>query len=281
MLFNKNGWYAPLDKYDFSDYPTSAVELGMHNGKPHLVPVLIEWQVLYYRKDLLEKHGVKVPTTFEELEHAARTLHSPEVAGFAARGNGPAAVTQLSTYIYNFGGTYLQDGVAVFDSPQAIEAIRLYGRLLGSYGPQGVTAMSWEHLIPVFQAGRIAMYTDASSQCGQIMDPTKTQIPMENIGVVKLPAGPRGDSPFIVVAWAMAISSRTRDLDSSMKFLNWSTSKDMYTRGSECYPGPEFRVGRQDRHRRDEPRPYRDHAACFRERQSPGQALHDISCKSP
>ena len=231
LLFNKNGWYAPLDAYDFSDYPPATVELGRYNGKPHVVPIITEWQVLYYRKDLFQKAGLKVPTNFTELEEAARVLNKDGIAGFGSRGAGPAAVTQMSSYIYNFGGKYLDNNAAVFDQPEAIEAIRYYGRLNGTYGPQGITAMSWEHLIPVFQAGRLAMYTDASSQCGQVMDPTKTQVPMENIGVVKLPAGPKGDSPYLVVAWAMAISSRTKDMDSSMKFLNWATSKEMYLRG--------------------------------------------------
>jgi multiple sugar transport system substrate-binding protein len=137
----------------------------------------------------------------------------------------------MSSYVYNYGGRYLDGNVAVFDKAEAVDAIRYYGRLLGNYGPQGVTSMSWEALMPVFQAGRLAMWTDASVFYGQIIDPTKTQIPADNIGVAKLPVGPKGDSPFIVVSWAMGISGSTKNPDAAMKFLTWATSKELALKG--------------------------------------------------
>ncbi|HSN78994.1 MAG TPA: hypothetical protein VLR44_01290, partial [Rhodoferax sp.] len=53
------------------------------------------------RKDLLQQAGLKVPTNFDELEAAAKKLNSESVAGIASRGKGAAAVTQVSSYIYN------------------------------------------------------------------------------------------------------------------------------------------------------------------------------------
>ena len=91
--------------------------------------------------------------------------------------------------------------------------------------------MSWENLMPVFQAGKLAMWTDASVFYGQIVDPAKTQVPAENVGVAKLPAGPKGDSPFIVVSWGMGMSSKTKNPDAAMKFLQWSTSKELAIQG--------------------------------------------------
>jgi multiple sugar transport system substrate-binding protein len=46
LLFNKNGWYAPLDAYDFADYPANTVDIGRKEGKPYIVPLVTEWQVL-------------------------------------------------------------------------------------------------------------------------------------------------------------------------------------------------------------------------------------------
>ncbi|MDR1256750.1 MAG: sugar ABC transporter substrate-binding protein, partial [Spirochaetaceae bacterium] len=231
LLFNKNGWYAPLDSYDFSDYPANTVDIGRKDGKAYIVPLVTEWQVLYYRKDLFEKADISVPATLAELETAAAALNRDGVAGLGSRGAGAAAVTQMSSYLYNYGGRYLDNGTAVFDSADAVEAIRYYGRLLGSYGPQGISSMSWENLMPVFQAGRLAMWTDASVFYGQVIDPTKTQIPAENVGVAKFPAGPKADSPFIVVSWAMAISKSAKNTEGAMKFLDWATSKGLAVEG--------------------------------------------------
>jgi multiple sugar transport system substrate-binding protein len=231
-MFSKNNWYETLGSYDFSDYPKAIMGVASSaDGKPYLVPLVTEWQVLYYRKDLFEKAGIKVPTNFTELEAAAQKLNTDDVAGFASRGKGAAAVTQLSSYVYNHGGAYLDKGVAVFDSQGAVDAIRFYGKMLGSYGPKGVTSMSWENIMPVFQAGKAAMWTDASVFYGQIVDPAKTQIPAENFGIANFPAGPKTNSPFIVVSWGMAIASQSRNKDLAAKFLDWATSKELAKRG--------------------------------------------------
>jgi multiple sugar transport system substrate-binding protein len=231
LMFMKNGWYAPLDSYDFSDYPTNSVDIGTQKGVPYIVPLVTEWQVLYYRKDLFKEAGIEVPKTFAELETAAAKLNKDGVAGFASRGKGAAAVTQMSSFVYNYGGNYLSDGKAVFDSPEALEAIRFYGKLLGKYGPQGVTSMSWENIMPVFQAGKVAMWTDASVFYGQVVDPAKTQISAENVGIANFPAGPKQNTPFIVVSWGMSISSKTKNPDAAKQFLDWATSAELAKEG--------------------------------------------------
>jgi multiple sugar transport system substrate-binding protein len=230
-MFYKNGWYAPLSSYDFADFPKNALSVVTFGSKTYCVPIVTEWQVLYYRIDLLKKAGIAVPKTLAELEAAAAKLNSADVAGIASRGKGAAAVTQMSSYLYNYGGRYLDKGKAAFASKDALEAIKYYGRLLGSYGPAGVTAMSWDNIMPLFQAGKIAMWTDASVFYGQIVDPTKSQVPMENVGIANFPAGPKGNSPFIVVSWGMAVSKKSKNMDAAQQFLAWATSKDMAKRG--------------------------------------------------
>ncbi len=230
-MFYKNGWYEPLTGLDLSDYPPNVMSVASFGGRAYIVPLVTEWQVLYYRKDVLQRAGVKVPTSFAELEAAARAVNSDTVAGIASRGKGGAAVTQLSSYLYNFGGLYLDKGVAAFDKKPALEAIRFYGKLLGSYGPKGITSMSWENIMPLFQAGKIAMWTDASVFYGQIVDPTKSQIPAENVGIATFPAGPRANTPFIVCSWGIAVAKQSKHKDLARKFLEWATSKELATRG--------------------------------------------------
>jgi multiple sugar transport system substrate-binding protein len=232
-MFYKNGWYAPLAGYDFADFPANALNVATFGAKVYIVPLVTEWEVLYYRKDLFQKAGVKVPATFAELEAAARKLNDPAagIAGIASRGKGAAAVTQMSSYVYNYGGLYLDKGKAVFNSKPALEAVRYYGRLLGSYGPQGVTSMSWENIMPLFQAGKVAMWTDASVFYGQIVDPAKSQVPAESVGIATFPAGPRQNTPYIVVSWGMAIAKKSKNREAAMQFLEWATGKELAKRG--------------------------------------------------
>ena len=229
-MFYKNGWYMPLTGYDFSDFPKNALSVVTFGSKTYTVPIVTEWQVLYYRIDLLKKAGIKVPTTLAELEAAAKALNTPDVAGIASRGKGNAGVTQLSSYIYNYGGLYLNKGKAAFNSKEALEGVRYYGRLIGTYGPAGVTAMSWDNIMPLFQAGKVAMWTDASVFYGNIIDPTKSQVPKESVGIANIPAGPKGSHPFIVVSWGMAVSKKTKNADLANQFLAWATSPEMAKR---------------------------------------------------
>jgi multiple sugar transport system substrate-binding protein len=230
-MFYKNGWYEPLSGYDFSDYPKNVMSVATFGAKSYIVPLVTEWQVLYYRKDLLASAGVKVPATFDDLEAAARKLNSDSVAGFASRGKGAAAVTQLSSYVYNYGGQYLDKGVAVFDSKPAVDAMRFYGKVLGNYGPKGVTSMSWENVMPLFQAGKVAMWTDASVFYGQIIDPAKTQLGADKVGIANFPAGPKTNSPFIVTSWGMAVAKQSKKKDLAVKFVDWATSKELAAKG--------------------------------------------------
>lgn len=230
-MFYKNGWYEPLTDYDFSDYPKNALDVATFGNKAYLVPLVTEWEVLYYRVDLFKKAGLSVPTNFTELEMAAKKLNSADIAGFASRGKGAAAVTQLSSYVYNYGGTYLDKGKAVFNSKEALDAIRFYGKMLANYGPAGITNMSWENIMPLFQAGKVAMWTDASVFYGQIVDPTKSQIPAENVGIANFPAGPKGNTPYIVVSWGMAIAKQSKNKALAADFIKWATSKELAKRG--------------------------------------------------
>ncbi|HUX38723.1 MAG TPA: sugar ABC transporter substrate-binding protein [Rectinemataceae bacterium] len=230
-MFYKNGWYKPLTGYDFSDFPKNALQPVTFGSKIYTVPILTEWEVLYYRADLLKAAGIAVPKTLAELEAAAAKLNKDGVAGIASRGKGNPGVTQFASYLYNYGGTFLDKGKAVFNSKAALEAFRYYGKLLGNYGPAGVTAMSWDNLMPLFQAGKIAMWTDASTFYGQIIDPTKSQVAKEDVGIANFPAGPKASSPYIVVSWGVAISNKTKNLDAAQQFLAWATSSDMQKKG--------------------------------------------------
>ena len=94
-------------------------------------------QLLHIRKDLFEKHNVKVPTTMAELEDAAKKLTidedgdgKPEIYGFLSRGHGRLTTASFATYLFNHGGSWfkrLQGGTKVssLDSKESIGRVRV------------------------------------------------------------------------------------------------------------------------------------------------------------
>ena len=83
--FAKNGYLADLtDKvksnkeWDWSDFQPGPVQATTYEEKVVGVPLITEQEVLYYRKDLLEKAGyTNPPKTLDELKEMAAKIQSP------------------------------------------------------------------------------------------------------------------------------------------------------------------------------------------------------------
>ena len=119
-LFAKNSYLADLsdkvkaDKdWDWSDFQSGPVQLHHRTRtRSSACPIITEQEVLYYRKDLLEKAGIAAPPkTLDELKAAAAKIEAanPGVAGFVARTGKSAAVTQFSSFLYSFGGDFIDE----------------------------------------------------------------------------------------------------------------------------------------------------------------------------
>lgn len=238
-LFSKNKWYKPLDAYlkdtaktpaawAWNDFQKSAVAATTLNTSVYAIPMVTEWQTLFYRKDLFQKAGLKPPTTLDELEAAAKKLHNPDagIYGIVSRGQRGSAVTQISSYLYGFGGDFLKNGKCVIDSPEAVAALSYYGRILNKYGPPGVTNMSWPQAQALMASGKVAMWTDASTLLPGLLDAKKSKI-ADKVGVAMFPAGPKGQKPFMVVPWAVSISAQSKHQDAGWEFVKWLTSKEI------------------------------------------------------
>lgn len=236
--YETNGWVEPLNpffnnenmvwpKYDLEDFYDSALGAGERNGKNYTIPLLLETSLLAYNKKILDKYGVEVPQTMEELEEAARTIYEEsdgETYGITLRGKRAAATSQWVDFLHSFGGDWLDDqGKAAIDSPEAIEATEFYGKLLREYGPRSAPSNSWYESISLFQQGEAAMIYDASVFRPNYEDPESSQI-HDSVGYAVIPEGPAGRVPHIS-NWGLAIYSGSENKEASWLFIQWATSK--------------------------------------------------------
>ena len=238
-LFSKNNWYESLNPYvgdanktpadwKWNDFQKTAVDATTLKGNLYAVPIVTEWQTLFYRKDLFEKAGLQPPKTLEELEAAAKKLNDPDngVYGIVSRGQRGAAVTQFSSYLYAYGGDFLKDGKCVLDTPEAVKAMQYYGKILHDYGPAGATNMSWPQAQALMASGKVAMWTDASTLLPGLLDPQKSKV-ADKIGIAMFPAGPAGQHPYMVVPWAVSISAQSKNKDAAWEFIKWLSSEEV------------------------------------------------------
>ena len=236
----QNKWYADLNPFvkdpgktptdwNFRDFQSGAVGTELVKGQLTGIPIVVEHEVLYYRKDLLKTAGLAVPKTLDQLKAAAEKLTDKGKGqfGFVARGQRSPAVTQFSSFLYSFGGDWFNQGTgkATLSTPEAIAALRFYGDILRNYGPPGVLNMSWPQAVAVFAQGKAALYTDADSISENVLNPTKSTV-ADKTGVAPFPAGPKGAHMYSVTSWGLAIAAGSKKKDAAWEFVKWATSKD-------------------------------------------------------
>ncbi|MEV6812960.1 sugar ABC transporter substrate-binding protein, partial [Micromonospora sp. NPDC051296] len=239
--FEDSGWYDNLKPYvensaiTSADYKfdgfTEAIVNG-HSIDGHLVtlPLQLETQMLYYRKDLLAAQNIAVPKTMSELTSAAAALtdRGKGVSGFAVRGKGAAAVSQVANFVYGYGSDYTNDqGKAAFNTPEGVEAFKAYGDLVRNYGPSGAVDQSWEELLPLFQQGKLAMWADNSGQAAETLN-AKTSTVVDQVGFAPMPAGPKAASQSYI-SWGASISALSKKKGAAWYFVQWATSPQTAT----------------------------------------------------
>ena len=136
------------------------------DGRLVAIPWFTDAAGLYYRTDLLEKYGLDVPTTWEELEAAAAAIQEGEVAegnanfaGYVWQGNDYEGLTcdAHEWLVSTTGDTFITtDGeVNVTDDAFADLVERAVG-WVGGISPEGVTTYQEEDSRNVWQAGNAA-----------------------------------------------------------------------------------------------------------------------------
>ncbi|MFD2762990.1 ABC transporter substrate-binding protein [Micromonospora eburnea] len=236
-LFAKNKYLTDLTEraksdsaFDFSDFQAGPVQATTYNDKIVGVPIITESEVLYYRKDLLEKSGFTAPPkTLDELKTQAAKIaaDNPGVAGFVARTGKAAAVTQFSSFLYSFGGDFVDEsGKASVNTEQAKQAYAYYGGLLREQGPKNIsTDMSWSEAMAIFTQGKAAFYTEANSLYKNATDPTKSKV-SDTVGFAAFPAGPAGSKSYNIPSWALGVNDGSKNKDNAWKFIQWAAGKE-------------------------------------------------------
>lgn len=234
-LFAQNKYFADLTSkakgdaaWNVGDFQTSPMSATTYQDQIVGIPIITEREVLYYRKDVLAKHGIAVPKTLDELKAAAAKIKaSGEMAGFVARTGKSAAVTQFSSFLFSMGGDFVDaSGKASVNTDAAKQAYGLYGELLREHGPANVsTDMSWSEAMAIFTQGQAAFYTEADSLYKNATDPAKSKV-SETVGFAQFPAGPGGSKPYNIPSWALGINAASTNVENAWKFIEWATSKE-------------------------------------------------------
>lgn len=247
LKYVRAGWLIPLEKfledpaltspdYDFDDLMPAARKAEYIEEKLIGIPIQIENGCLMYRKDLFAKYGVTFPRNFEELEQVAKKLtldidgdEKTDIYGIVMRGKRAAATSQWSSWLFSMGGEWLDaKRNPVINSPAAVKAFEVYGKLLRSYGPPGVLGYHWYECTQLFQAGKAAMHLGPNCFYSIYEDPEKSKV-VGKTGYGLFPAGPGGHVPYVGI-WGLSVPYLSKKPEAAWLFVQWATSKEMVTK---------------------------------------------------
>ena len=150
--FDKAGWLADLSGFmkdpsltdaslNEGDFSAAGLTYAKNEkGELRSLPWSVDYFIVYYNKEIFAKKNVAFPTNFEELVKAAETLTDAKdgTFGFVGRGLRNANMALWGSFFLNYGGEFLDaKGNILTDGPEAVEATKLYQRLLTKSAPPG------------------------------------------------------------------------------------------------------------------------------------------------
>lgn len=192
------------------------------------LPLQIESSLLFYREDLFAEAGLDgPPETMDELLEYAEILNQDGRAGFAMRGRGAAATSQIVNFLYSFGGQWLDEaGNSALDSEGSIAAMEFYANLLRNYGPPGPANLHWSEVTSLYAQDQAAMIFDANVFRSIMEDPEQAvEVVRENTAYAPLPAGPTGRVPAVLV-WGMSVNAASENPGAAWYFIQWALSAE-------------------------------------------------------
>jgi ABC-type glycerol-3-phosphate transport system substrate-binding protein len=109
-----------------------AIDTFRFDGKTYAFPSEGDTAWIFYRKDLLEANGIKVPETWDEYLAAAKKLNNPpEIYGAVIGAKPDEALWDFMHYLFSFGGDILdKDFKPIINNEAGVAALTFYTDLL-------------------------------------------------------------------------------------------------------------------------------------------------------
>jgi trehalose/maltose transport system substrate-binding protein len=213
----------------------SIVQNNLVNGKLVAMPWYTDAGVLYYRKDLLEKHGQQPPTTWQELAEAARKVVAAEkkagngkLVGFVFQGKAYEGLTcNALEWVDSFGGGTIVDpqGQVTLNNPKAVEAIDFFASLVGNVVPRGALSYDEEGARGAFQSGNAVFMRNwpyAWALANSKDSPVK-----DKVGVMALPkGGADGKSTGTLGGWQLGVPKYSKNQALAVDLVKYLTSRE-------------------------------------------------------
>src|SRR4029077_10003499 len=237
------GWCTDLDEFTgdanvtASDWDPGDFVPGVHTPmseqKGHTYAYGIEAGAMILgaaRADLIEKAGLKLPETFDDVVKVCEAVHNKE--GVAAWTADKLHHWNWIPYLMGMGGGVFKDPpqnlTPTLDTPVAAQAAQWYADLLTRFGPDGVLSYTDDQAMQSQLSGRANMRSQALTwQLPRAKNPESTV--KGTVRYALLPSGPKGAYPG-VACHGFGIPAGSKQKGAAGEFIKWALSKEMLNR---------------------------------------------------
>jgi multiple sugar transport system substrate-binding protein len=189
------------------------------------IPFSAQTTLMAYRKDLLEKHDIAVPETYDELLAASQRLNKLEgIGGLTGRAqSGHQANDFFLTHYGPTGGSLIDDNYRpIVNNPKAVKTVEMLAEFV-KVGPTGMTGYGYGDMVNSFVQGDAAFYLDASKIRKTVEDETKSRI-NGKVGYALHPTI-NGNCGSGTGGFAMGIPGNSQNKEAAFLFIQWMTNK--------------------------------------------------------
>jgi multiple sugar transport system substrate-binding protein len=256
-LYVANKWIEPMDTFlndptltdkawfDLEDIVPLWRQADTVGGKLYAMPMEGEATIHFYRADVYQQHGLKVPDTLEELRETARKIHNPgqKLWGFALRGfRGPGQNAYIWPSLFRtWGGQWFSaSGQPAVNSEAGVKSLEWYVEMNRTFAPPGVENWNWPELMEAMAQGTLAQYIDGNPAASILETPARSKV-AGKMGYGRWPKGPTGKRVTSIWNWAYPINAALSDRKkkATWLYLEWLASKETQLRTATFRENPQ------------------------------------------
>ena len=222
-----------LDEEFTSQFFPAMIEGQTIDGRLVALPWFTDAAGLYYRTDLLEKYGVEVPTTWDELTEAAQTIQDGERAegneefyGYVWQGNAYEGLTcdAHEWLVSETGESFVTpDGTVNVNNEEFVAALERAAGWVGTISPEAVTTYQEEESRAVWQAGNAAFMRNWPYAYG--LGNAEDSAIAGNFDYAPLPAGATSAAACLG-GWQLAVSQYSDNVDAAVSVAAFLASPE-------------------------------------------------------
>ncbi len=221
-------WFSEREQQKFLPGPVAA---NSYEGGIYGVPCYLAAGLFYYRKDLLDKHEFRPPSTWDEMLFQGKRILETEADPLLNIYSGQfkqyeGLVCDMMEFIWsNNGGVFdTGSGGVIINRAESVKAVTFVrDHIIGNAAPRGAISYEEPESLDLFIQGKSVFHRNWPYAWEVANNPEKSKI-AGKVGVGRLPSFEGHESASTLGGWQFGINRWSRHHEKAWRFIKHMTS---------------------------------------------------------